>query len=98
METKEKTIESAVLDKKALVSKVKAVLADVTNDEAVVNLPLGTSLKNDLGIDSMTSLTFLVALEENIEEYSINPDTLDGEHFATIGTICDYLADQLGIN
>lgn len=77
--------------------QVKAVLAEIINDESVKDMSLDTSLKYDLGIDSMTSLTFLMALEDAIDGFVVDVDTLDGEYFETIGTICNYVKMQLNM-
>jgi diaminopimelate decarboxylase/acyl carrier protein len=54
-----------------------------------------TSLRDGLGVDSMTSLTFLMALEDSIPGFVVDADTLEPEHFRTIGTISDYVLQQL---
>jgi acyl carrier protein len=76
-------------------SSVLQVLAEITRDEAVLGMNLSTSLREDLGIDSMTSLTFLMALEDRIPGFVVDPATLEVEHFRTIGSICSYVRDQL---
>ncbi|HKS97900.1 MAG TPA: acyl carrier protein [Rugosimonospora sp.] len=74
---------------------VQRVLADVTHDEAVLDMDADTRLRDDLGIDSMTSLTFLMALEDAIDGFVVDAATLEAEHFETIGSICRYVALQL---
>ena len=86
------------MDYNSIVDIVKRVLADITNDEAVLSMGPHTLLKEELGIDSMTSLTFLMALEESVDGFVVDADTLEPEHFNTIGTICDYVFSQLKIH
>ena len=74
---------------------VKRVLADVTHDASVLDLGPETQLRDELGIDSMTSLTFLMALEDAIPGFVVDAATLEAEHFETIGSICRYVALQL---
>jgi acyl carrier protein len=74
---------------------VKRVLAEVTHDASVIDLGPEAQLRDELGIDSMTSLTFLMALEDAIDGFVVDPATLEAEHFETIGSICRYVALQL---
>ena len=78
-----------------VVDTVKMILADITSNDAVLGMPLETSLRDDLGIDSMTSLTFLMALEDNIPGFVVDAATLEAEHFLSIGSICEYVLMQL---
>ena len=83
------TSEQSVID------AVKQVLADVSRNPAVMEMDLDTRLRDELGIDSMTSLTFLMALEDAIDGFFVDAATLEAEHFQTIGSICDYVLMQL---
>ncbi|WP_395375195.1 acyl carrier protein [Marinicella sp. W31] len=83
------------MNKQEITDSVKSVLATIINDESVKEMDLGTSLKDDLGIDSMTSLTFLMALEDEIDGFAVDVDTLEAEYFESIGTICDYVSLQV---
>ncbi|ADL47376.1 MULTISPECIES: acyl carrier protein [Micromonospora] len=78
-----------------LIDTVKRVLADVTHDDAVLEMDLDTQLREDLGIDSMTSLTFLMALEDAVDGFFVDATTLEAEHFQTIGSIYEYVRTQL---
>ena len=78
-----------------LIDTVKRVLADVTHDDAVLDMDLDTQLREDLGIDSMTSLTFLMALEDAVDGFFVDATTLEAEHFQTIGSIYEYVRAQL---
>jgi acyl carrier protein len=76
---------------------VRRVLADITHNDAILTMDLDTTLRDDLGIDSMTSLTFLMALEDSIEHFTVDAETLEADHFRTIGTICDYVESQVAM-
>lgn len=78
-----------------IIDTVKRILADVTHDDAVLGLGPETQLREELGIDSMTSLTFLMALEDQIPGFVVDAATLEAEHFQTIGSICRYVEEQL---
>lgn len=85
------------MDHASVIEVVRSVLANITRNDAVREMRLDTSLKDELSIDSMTSLTFLMALEDAIENFVVDADTLEAEHFDTIGTICEYVFLQLGL-
>ncbi|WP_433493519.1 acyl carrier protein [Micromonospora sp. CA-248089] len=78
-----------------LIDTVKRVLADVTHNDAVLDMDLDTQLREDLGIDSMTSLTFLMALEDAVDGFFVDATTLEADHFQTIGSIYEYVRTQL---
>lgn len=78
-----------------LIDTVKRVLADVTHNDAVLDMDLDTQLREDLGIDSMTSLTFLMALEDAVDGFFVDATTLEADHFQTIGSIYEYVRAQL---
>jgi acyl carrier protein len=83
------------MDTDEIVDLVKRILAEVTHDDAVLGMDLDTRLREELGIDSMTSLTFLMALEDRIPGFVVDAATLEAEHFQTIGSICQYVRMQL---
>ena len=86
------------MDRESIVETVKRVLADITHNNAIADANVATTLKEELGIDSMTSLVFLMALEDNIPGFMVDADTLEADHFRTISTICDYVWSQLEAN
>ena len=53
------------------------------------------SLRDDLGMDSLSSLTFLMELESSIDGFSVNPENLDEQHFSSIGKMVDYVISNL---
>ncbi len=60
-----------------------------------MDVHINSKLKDDLGLDSMSSLTFLMALEDNIDGFVVNPDNLEVEHLTTVETIANYVNQQL---
>ncbi|CZF80883.1 Acyl carrier protein [Grimontia celer] len=62
-----------------------------------VQLTENTSLRDDLGMDSLGSLTFLMELEESIDGFSINPESLEERHFSSIGAMVDYIVDNVAL-
>ena len=59
-----------------------------------ITLTEDVSLRNDLGMDSLASLTFLMELEETIEGFNIDPERLEERHFESIRTMVDYVVDN----
>lgn len=80
-----------------LVSCVKDVLAQTTNNQAVLEMSESSLLKEDIGLDSMTSLTFLLALEDKLQ-FTVDPTNLNAADFHSIGTICNYISNQKKMN
>ncbi|ROL70534.1 phosphopantetheine-binding protein [Pseudomonas vranovensis] len=48
-------------------------------------------LRDDLGLDSLTSMELLVNLEDDIEGFFVNPDTIAPGHFNTVATLAGYI-------
>ncbi|MDD2046768.1 phosphopantetheine-binding protein [Pseudomonas putida] len=63
----------------------------------VLKLPEGTiitadsHLRDDLGLDSLTSMELLISLEDDIEGFFVNPDTIVPGHFNTVATLAGYI-------
>ncbi|MGH8485182.1 MAG: phosphopantetheine-binding protein, partial [Pseudomonas sp.] len=64
---------------------------------AVLKLPEHTAihadsrLRDDLGLDSLTSMELLISLEDDIEGFFVNPDTIAPGHFNTVATLAGYI-------
>ena len=52
-------------------------------------------LKNDLGLDSLSSVHILVSLEDQVQDFFVNPDTLLPRHFNTVETLANYIEKTL---
>lgn len=63
----------------------------------VLKLPASTEVRADshlrdqLGLDSLTSMELLVSLEDEIEGFFVNPDTIAPGHFNTVSTLAHYI-------
>ncbi len=73
---------------------VKQSLARALKLHSTENLYLHTKLKEDLGLDSMTSLTFLMELENAIQGFYVDPESLEMDDLETIESVCCYVAVQ----
>lgn len=78
-----------------LIEKVKLALSKALNSKSLENIYPETRLREDLGLDSMSSLTFLMALEESIDGFVVDPDTLDMSDLECVKTIMGYVKRQL---
>ncbi|WP_235201000.1 hypothetical protein [Photorhabdus aegyptia] len=43
----------------------------------------------------MTTLTFLMSLEDNVPNFMIDANTLEASHVQSIGSVCDYVLERL---
>jgi len=75
--------------------KVKKALAQTLKLSSVENIHMKSRLKDDLGLDSMSSLTFLMELEDNIDGFVVNADTLEVEHLVCVESITNYVINSL---
>ena len=78
-----------------LILKIKEALQKTLNLISTEMMDGSSKLKEDLGLDSMSSLTFLLALEDSISGFSVDPNTLDMEDLATLDSITDYVYEEV---
>jgi acyl carrier protein len=78
-----------------LMQRVVAVLSNVLGENVPEKINPRAKLKEDLGLDSMSSLTFLMALEESIEGFVVDPQNLDLSDLECLETITLYVEKQL---
>lgn len=74
---------------------IKDALMDSIPDLKKEQIQLDSHLKNDLGIDSLSSMFFLTYLEDNISGFEVNADTIEARHFNTLETIYDYIQSEI---
>lgn len=74
---------------------VKQSLAKTLNLTEYNNIKASDKLKDDLGLDSMSSLTFLMQLEETIHHFTVDPDTLRDIDLKTVASICSYVEREI---
>lgn len=68
-------------------------IPNITKDQ----IGIDTHLKNDLGIDSLSSMFFLTFLEDNIQGFEVNADTIEAKHFNTLRSIFEYVLNEMKI-
>jgi len=81
-----------------IIESMKPVLQNVLKLASVDNVNNETRLFEDLNMDSTSSLELLMALEEVIDGLVIDPETLDVEHFKTVGNLASYIKSTLEKN
>lgn len=81
--------------KHTIISEVKNALIKTLNLPEDQEISLDTSLKNDLGIDSISSMDFLMHLEDHIQGFVVNANTLEARHFKSVASISDYIENEL---
>ena len=83
--------------KTEILNTVKEGLVDSITNLDINTITATSHLKNDLGLDSLSSMFFLTYLEDNLPGFAVNPDTIEARHFNTVESICAYIAGELHI-
>ena len=74
---------------------VKDALRAVLELPAEAPIDPQAHLKNALGIDSVSSMDLLLYLEDHIEGFLVQADTLEARHFNTPNTMTEYIMGEL---
>ncbi len=74
--------------------EITLALEDVLGS-APENISDNTSLQNDINLDSMSFVLFLIALEDRLPGFSFDDDLLGFETFETVGTLRKSIAAHL---
>jgi acyl carrier protein len=78
-----------------IAKQVRAALVQTLKLPSEGILKPGTKLKEELGLDSMSSLTFLMTLEDLVEGFAVDPDSLESSHLETVETVAGYIMQEL---
>ncbi len=74
---------------------VKSALASTLNFSNITSIHSTHHLKNDLQLDSMSSLMFLMKLEESIDGFYVDPETLQMQDLETVSSVVRYVNLQM---
>ncbi|OGT44182.1 MAG: hypothetical protein A3F13_06160 [Gammaproteobacteria bacterium RIFCSPHIGHO2_12_FULL_40_19] len=74
---------------------VKNALASTLNFSNTDSIALSHHLRNDFQLDSMGTLMFLMKLEELIDEFYVDPETLETRDLETVSSIVNYINMQM---
>ncbi len=84
-----------VICQSEILQEIKSALIKILPHAAKQAMHSSTRLREDLGLDSMTSLTFLMALEEGIAGFHVNPVTFDVNDLESIQSVMRYVERTL---
>ena len=74
---------------------VKQALASTLNYSSIENIENHNLLREDLNLDSMGSLMFLMKLEETINGFYVDPETLNPEDLKSVLSVIHYVESQV---
>lgn len=74
---------------------VKNALASTLNFSDIASINENHHLKKDLQLDSMSSLMFLMKLEETIDGFYVDPETLQMQDLETVSSVVRYINMQM---
>lgn len=77
------------MERQTIIGKLETAFSDVL-ERTVRDLDEGVRLTDDLHMDSTSMLELLMALEEAFDT-ELDPENLDIEDFATVGTLTDLI-------
>jgi acyl carrier protein len=78
--------------------RVKNALVSALNLKNDRVISMQSYLKQDLQLDSMSSIMFLMRLEETIDGFFVDPETLEMRDLETVESIVRYVDMQLITN
>lgn len=76
---------------------LKDGLVDSISNLDLAKIKPNAHLKNDLGLDSLSSMFLLTYLEDHIAGFEVNPDTIEAGHFNTVETLHTYILSEMGV-
>ncbi len=77
-----------------LIESVKTALRVTINLPDDFTITMESHLRDDLGIDSLTSMDFLMYLEDHIDGFEVDASTLTPAHFNSVRAIVEYVSSQ----
>jgi acyl carrier protein len=75
-----------------IVEAITAAIAEVLG-KTPEGVDEHTRLAEDLGLDSTSVLSLLMALEDTLH-IQVDPDTLEQHHLETVGSLAGYIAES----
>lgn len=84
------------MDKTAIIDLIKKSLVETLKLPVATPIPTDIVLRDDFGLDSMSSLSFLIKLENHIPGFIVNPETLEENDLDTIETVYAYIQKSIG--
>ena len=78
-----------------IIESVKAALRATVKLPEHFTITMESHLRDDIGIDSLTSMDFLMYLEDHIDGFHVDASTLTPAHFNSVKAIVEYVTSQL---
>jgi acyl carrier protein len=75
-----------------ILAHIQTVLSQVTGENAS-DVTADTNLENDLDLDSILFVQFLLALEDVIPGLEFSQETMAEASFTTIGSLIDFVSE-----
>jgi len=73
---------------------IKKILSEVKDTPvALITLSDDTDIINDIGLDSLQMVTFMLKVEEELD-IQIDFENLDFSTLMSVGSLCDFLSKQ----
>jgi acyl carrier protein len=85
------------MQKDQLIVAIREALAEVAKLPSIDAIDNLASLREDYGLDSMSSLTFLLLLEEKVSGFMVNAETLEERHLQNVLSVAEYIEAELKI-
>jgi diaminopimelate decarboxylase len=80
---------------KEIIESVKSALKATVKLPENFTITMDSHLRDDIGIDSLTSMDFLMYLEDHIDGFRVDASTLTPAHFNSVKAIVEYVTSQL---
>jgi len=81
--------------KKEIMEIVTGGLIQVLELDGGMQIRPDSHLRDELGLDSLSSMEFLVYLEDEIEGFVVNAETIEARSFNTVETISNYVYTEI---
>ena len=78
-----------------LVEIVKNTLTTTLKIPKEQEIDVQASLKENYGLDSMSSLTFLMALEDSVKGFFVNVETLEERDLQNAMSVAEYVSKSI---
>lgn len=82
----------------SIIEAIKDGLVDSVTNLDKREIKLDSHLKNDLGLDSLSSMFLLTYMEDHIKGFEVNAHTIEARHFNTVQTLHDYVQKEMQSN
>ncbi len=80
-----------------ILNVIKKGLLDSITGLKQEEIHFDSHLKNDLRLDSLSSMFFLTYLEDHLLGFEVNPNTIEARDFNTVESIYKYIQQELKV-